>query len=496
LDMVSRLLAAGSNVNAEDDHGHTVLLSLIRMLSKNPSAHEAFNTDALCQIAIILEAKADPEAVDERGATAIILAARAGDATLCALLAAYGADVSVADDSGNTALNYARRGGHTPICRVLADFGIAHKLELRSDLDRLLLRASYYGNAEACRKLIERGASMDTRSLAGQSLKQVAKSQGLPAVLRLLKDQERAQSKTTSSEEEVSSCASAVLQVWIDYLRVLGRTATAIQAAARADDAQSVISAINKPHAQPLPAEEGSVTALLLADHAERWRDVIAQQAHSELRALRAHDRRKSLEAFGEALLAWAGKKPESMAKEDLQELIAEGTAAVRNVEMSEFERRLGEEKKPLQGPIRQTYKAEALQKKEVERVLRQVAALFALFSEESAARRSMLKEPDAGSVPEVHEAAQKLAGAGKRYVQNAELCKQAFSQVRTTSKTCRKQPEVAPTLSGCLSLLRDLHKAFLMRAKACKASAAELDAQFESDARKLSRKSGRAGGG
>mmetsp|Transcript_9564 Transcript_9564/g.17124 ORF Transcript_9564/g.17124 Transcript_9564/m.17124 type:complete len:778 (+) Transcript_9564:32-2365(+) len=491
LDMVSRLLAAGSDVNAADERGHTVLQTMIRSLSKNPSGREAI----LCQIAIILEAKADPEAKDEQGSTAIILAARAGDATLCAILAAYGADVSVADDSGTTALNHARKNGYTPVCRVLADFGIVHRLEQRLDLNRLLLRACYYGNAEACRKLLERGANLDTRSNAGQSLKEISKSQGLPAVLRLLKDQERASSKANSEEEEAeaSSGSEGDLSLWIDHLRDLGKTATALQAAARAADAQSVIAAIEKPHPQPVPAE-GSATKLLIAEHAERWRDMMIQQAHSELRAFRASDRRKQLEAFGQALLAWARPaKPESTPKEDLHALVAEGTAAIRNVEISEFERRQADAHETLQGPIRQTYKMEALQKKEIEESLRHVSALLDIFSEESAARRSIPKELDAGNAT---KATQQLEAAGQRFVQNAGLCKQAFSQVRTASKTCRKLPQVAPTLSGCMSLLRDLHKVFLMRGKACKTSAAELTQQFEGGSHKASRKSGRAGGG
>ena len=72
----------------------------------------------------LLQAGADPNAVDAAGDTALVLAAREGRAPLAARLLAAGADARARDALGHTALWFAARGGQLEVVRLLIQKGV------------------------------------------------------------------------------------------------------------------------------------------------------------------------------------------------------------------------------------------------------------------------------------------------------------------------------------------------------------------------------------
>ena len=109
---VSALLAAGSDVNAKNRDGETVLIL----------AAKYGYTDV---VKALLAKGAEVNAKDPYlyGRTALLLAANNGHADVVKALLAEGADLNARDRFGDTALTCAKRCGHMKITRLLKEAG-------------------------------------------------------------------------------------------------------------------------------------------------------------------------------------------------------------------------------------------------------------------------------------------------------------------------------------------------------------------------------------
>lgn len=82
--------------------------------------HEAAAIGDHNQVDRLIQAGADPKAVDEAGRTPLHLAAENGHGGTCEVLIKAGADATVADLSGKLAVDYARANNHNQTAGVLA----------------------------------------------------------------------------------------------------------------------------------------------------------------------------------------------------------------------------------------------------------------------------------------------------------------------------------------------------------------------------------------
>jgi ankyrin repeat protein len=108
-DFVTRLVAAGANVNASDVDGQT---PLIWALGRTPSC-----------VKLLLDHGANPNVVNVRQRTPLDLAAEAGDASAVRLLLAHGANVNVRPARAHTALYWARKKRHLDVVTLLQQAG-------------------------------------------------------------------------------------------------------------------------------------------------------------------------------------------------------------------------------------------------------------------------------------------------------------------------------------------------------------------------------------
>lgn len=111
LAMVEYLLARGASVTTNNEHGETALMLAARRLDR----------DAPQVVARLLGWGADIDAVDQRGWTALLHAARFGAVETLIRLLDAGAEVNHADGAGRTALILAASAGSASRVRALLD---------------------------------------------------------------------------------------------------------------------------------------------------------------------------------------------------------------------------------------------------------------------------------------------------------------------------------------------------------------------------------------
>jgi hypothetical protein len=130
-------------------------------LSSSWSGHEAV-------VRLLLEQKADVDAKDTSGRTALSRAAEMGHEAVVRLLLEQKADVDAKDTSGRTALSRAAEMGHEAVVRLL--------LEQKADVDAkdtsgrtALSRAAEMGHEAVVRLLLEQKADVDAEDGSGKT---------------------------------------------------------------------------------------------------------------------------------------------------------------------------------------------------------------------------------------------------------------------------------------------------------------------------------------
>ncbi|KAM9354834.1 uncharacterized protein KZ484_012944 [Pholidichthys leucotaenia] len=115
--LVRLLVEGGAQVNGSNPRGETALLAACKALRGEPSGPEMVKI-----LTYLLQNKADPDAQDQAGRTALMYACmeRAGAQVVSTLLAA-GANPSLEDYSGASALVYAVNAQDQPTLKVLMD---------------------------------------------------------------------------------------------------------------------------------------------------------------------------------------------------------------------------------------------------------------------------------------------------------------------------------------------------------------------------------------
>lgn len=148
---LTKLIAAKADVNAAQPDGSTAL------------HWTAYHGDVKATAAL-LRAHANPGAAMENGMTPLALACEAGNADLVKELLKAGADVNQTLPNGETPLMMAARTGRLPVMELLLEKGA--KVDEREKLrgTTALMWAAANSNADAVRLLISKGAEINARS--------------------------------------------------------------------------------------------------------------------------------------------------------------------------------------------------------------------------------------------------------------------------------------------------------------------------------------------
>lgn len=163
-DAAALLLKSGAKVPDKTDNGPLLPRAVHqrnRELSKLLIQAGADLNARAKQIYKVDDKTGESDAIYAEGSTAMIIAARLGDAGMVADLIAAKADLYVRDDSGKTAADWARELGHAPVTALLdrAMKSTPRKVDPVEDL----LFAAEKGDANAVTAMLKKGAPVDAR---------------------------------------------------------------------------------------------------------------------------------------------------------------------------------------------------------------------------------------------------------------------------------------------------------------------------------------------
>jgi ankyrin repeat protein len=152
----------------------------------SPVADAAMNQDKATVRALVAQ-KADVNAAQPDGTTALTWAARANDLELVDLLLNAGANVRAANRDGATALYEASESGNAAIIETLLKAGADVNGTLLSTGETALMEASRAGSIEAIKILLDRGADVNGReTLRGTTALMWAAVEGHAGATRVL----------------------------------------------------------------------------------------------------------------------------------------------------------------------------------------------------------------------------------------------------------------------------------------------------------------------
>lgn len=381
VELASALLDNEADVNVSDSDGKSVVMSLVENALKHPKHREA----SICGLVTAFEAGADPDGQDDHGNTSLLLATKARDPLIVTILCAYGADPAIPDDREITALMFARSKGYTDICHVLRDFG-ADKVKRSSTLGRSFLRAAYYGNSTACKKLLERAADPEVTTRNGTLIKTWVENYGHPSVLESFKAEQENQEKRRMSRTSVvdNDDATNALKRCHQNLSELRQRSIKAQSYTLDLDLNSLRNFLQEVIRLGVPEESFQIESVgLLNGLCRVWHQHQLLKGFEELRRVRAVKRQEKLDELGMKLKAWSHSNTQE-GTEQLRKTITHHIMAVNGyaVDADEWQ-------------DAQSKKSEDVQSKALKPVLHWVNKFPQLCSEEIQALRGTPKEVD-----------------------------------------------------------------------------------------------------
>lgn len=166
----------------------------------------------------LLQTGADPNARDEKGRSAAMLAASSDLILLLRILIGAGADLQRQDARGCTVLDYAIVQNHLDVVRMLLEAGVDPNVENGAGFTALCFAAGE-NRLDALRMLLEAGADPNARCRVGNfALSSAAVSNQVDALRMLL---EAGADPNARDSVGASALFSAALQNHIEAVRVL-----------------------------------------------------------------------------------------------------------------------------------------------------------------------------------------------------------------------------------------------------------------------------------
>ena len=175
-EIMSLLLASGSDPNFSGQWGHTALMEA--------------NTAA--KVKLLVTRGAQVNVRDEMGQTALVHAVDRGEVEVVEALLQAGADASIPDEKGETALMHALQDSQrAEVAWVLLKGKIGDVNAQNQNGETALMRAVALGQIEVVRSLLDRGAKVNLYDVLGNTAAVFAYEKDQATIQPLLKVKER-----------------------------------------------------------------------------------------------------------------------------------------------------------------------------------------------------------------------------------------------------------------------------------------------------------------
>lgn len=191
---VETLLKGGSDPNMRDSDGKTPLLVAIEggvaniFISASGSVTSTLqpgpgNADT---VRVLLRLGADPNLVDKRGESALLIASQYGREQSVAALLAHGVDPNPSNELQRPPLTFAAINGHLGVVKRLVEAG-AQADDFRDGQGKTaLMSVSYLGHLKIAAVLLDAGADVNASDTNGHTPLSNAAFQGQSEIVRLL----------------------------------------------------------------------------------------------------------------------------------------------------------------------------------------------------------------------------------------------------------------------------------------------------------------------
>ena len=260
LESMSSLSAAGSDVANAVMRGDTAAVRALLAQKADVNAPQADGATALhwavyradpALTDLLLQAGANPKVANREGFTPLSLAGLNGDAAIIASLLQAGADPNEALPRGETPLMMASRTGNVAAMKVLLDRGAQVNVKETLRGTTALMWAADQGHATAIQLLLDHGADTNARSNPA-----VARRRGAPGKSGDPRRANRTQQGGVPAGQQADDDAQPAAP---------RQPAAAVQPAAQGQPA----AAARQPRQQPAPQmTDGALTALAYATRA------------------------------------------------------------------------------------------------------------------------------------------------------------------------------------------------------------------------------------
>lgn len=207
LKLIKLLIQYGVDLNTKNSKGDTALIfaiqnkkeKIVKLLLESgadPNIKNNYDTTALiysvennCVSIAKLLLQYGIENIDLKdrtGNTALTLAIKNKFVNIVELLSKYGPNFNIKDDNGYTFLELALLSDDYNTIKLLFKYG-KNNLEIKNrHKGTLVLKASFYGDYEIVKYLLEQGATLDEKSITGATPLMVASLGGFSKIVNLL----------------------------------------------------------------------------------------------------------------------------------------------------------------------------------------------------------------------------------------------------------------------------------------------------------------------
>jgi ankyrin repeat protein len=476
LDLTEQLLRRGADVNAVDASGCSLLCGLVKEFVRLSTMQQNGEVDAdasaalLCGVGTALERKAYPDEKDNKGSTPLLLAGQSNHQVACVLLVANGASTFAHDAKERPVISVVKRAGLSEVVKVFEELTFEQEAMSSNSNNVNLLRASYYGHHDACKKLLQNNADCMYRTKQGQMIVDIASRLGHAEVMKELRHA-MAEIAAQEKQDQAKPDAASVKRILMQFEK-LSALAQRSQEMLRKGEPNEAVKFLLEVKDFRLSVTNDLLSTRILQEYAQLRCNLIINQGRSSLSQYRINERHKRLEILVEGIRSWLGARKIDVPA--LQKLVTVGSSYVFSVSSSQFEKE-----------DRYAGILEELQLQAIEPTLERTTNAYIFIKEEDTAMTVFPAENDTYKIKKLQcPFCLRDNDTPKRLEEHSRNCKSTIGanarreweqqRSRSAESACRRLQDAADLFQSRITDIRTVLEELHIQRKTCQKEAPE----------------------